>query len=924
MKQSITAFLVLVLVFAVVGSTLAQPTAKIVIRGGSPGLIKAFPKEFNTSSNGLPNVGKGSKVWLEAKALRGTVPTTLHYDTLTAVAWSVIKAPSGSVATIQKTDTANGLMGSTAMFIPDMVGTFQIGLTVTTANGMSAEATMYINAANYVGVGTIVGGSADPPECAGCHDGSDQPDKVTPWKGTAHSTMFSNGIDGKIIENGAPFYMASCISCHTTGYDKTSTAVNGGFDDRALQYGWKFPDTLRASNWDSMKVNYPDVAKLANIQCESCHGPGSRHSSRKGMNQIAVTWSAEMCGQCHDAPTHHAKSLEWENSLHATSTMEGTNIEYMNRDPCAQCHTAQGFVDVTIDAGALHVPYANVQPVNCIGCHDPHSAKNPAQLRRASLADACTGCHMTRVSSRGLHTSLQGPMLAGSTATPFSNQLPPAGGIGFYSGWQLPGYMYPNSAHTGITDKCVVCHMAAVPADSLIGKLGDHTFKVAYDVDSTRTIFNTNGCVCHGTGGAPAITQQYVEDSQTEIKDLLAKLASLLPQSKGVVRAHTDTSYHAWTPIQMVGAYNYYFVTNDGSFGVHNHGYAKALLLSTMDQLTMAVGAAPISSVKDVPNDQGRQVQIVWNMFPVERNALDPVKQYGVWRQDPMSSVTAADAKATSFREMLARGTAGSRYVLGGSVWTYVGYVPAAKQSMYSYDAPTIVDSTVFNGMHWTMFYITGITNSGMVYSSAPDSGYSIDNLAPAPPTGLGAMVVSNAVQLGWKESLDPDFKYFAVYRGTSPDFDPHSTQAIGTVSKPSFSDANVAQGTTYYYKLSAVDFSGNESKYSIPVSAVVSGVSDVGGVPREFALNQNYPNPFNPWTEIKYQVPQASHVKVTVYNTLGVLVATLVDRNEEAGYYNVTWDGNDSRGNVVASGIYLYKMEAGSFSVVKKMVFMK
>ncbi len=918
MKKLSTAFFILLLIFAVVGTMTAQvPTARIVIRGGSPGLIGSNPGEFKTSSNGLPNVGKGSIMYLEAKAVRGTSTSDLHYDTLTQVTWQIISRPAGSVATINPTDTANGLKGFTATFTPDTLGQFLIGLTVTTANGTSAQVTEYINSANYVGVGTIVGGSATAPECGACHDGSVVDDKVTPWSGTLHSTMFSRGIDGAFGSH----YSSSCISCHTTGYNTTPTAVNGGFDDRALQYGWTFPDTLVPGNWDSMKVHYPEVAKLANIQCENCHGPGSKHLGTSNKNQIAVSWSAEMCGQCHDAPSHHAKNFEWEQSAHATSVSEGEDIEALNRDPCAQCHTGQGFVDVTINGGALAVPYTDVQPVTCVACHDPHDAKYPAQLRRPSLADACTGCHKNRISSRGLHHSHQGPMLAGTTGIPYGGQT----GIGTWGGWQLAGYKYTNSAHTSITDKCVVCHMAAVPADSLQGKLGDHSFKVAYEQDSTHTVFNTNGCVCHGTGGAAAVTPGYVESSQSKVQALLDTLAALLPQKSGAPRAHNDTSYHFWTPTKQAGAYNYYFVLNDGSQGVHNHEYATELLTASIEQLKLSVGASSIDSITDVPNDQGKQVQIVWDEFPTELLSLDPVTQYGVWRQDPLPGSTVSAAKAMSFRSMFAAGTIGSQYVLNGSVWTYVGAVPAAKQSKYSFVAPTLFDSTITGGVVRTMFYITGITNSGVVYSTPPDSGYSVDNLSPPPPTGINESVANNIVRLGWQLSPAKDFDYFAVYKGTTPGFDPHATTPVTKTSDTSFVDQNVQAGATYYYYVTAFDFSGNESDLSSRVEVLVSGVNDAhGGIPREFALAQNYPNPFNPWTQIGYQVPKDSHVKITIYNTLGVEIATIVDRNEQAGYYNVVWDGKDNRGNVVGSGLYLYRMSAGSFSAVKKMVFMK
>ncbi|MFC1564429.1 T9SS type A sorting domain-containing protein, partial [candidate division KSB1 bacterium] len=91
------------------------------------------------------------------------------------------------------------------------------------------------------------------------------------------------------------------------------------------------------------------------------------------------------------------------------------------------------------------------------------------------------------------------------------------------------------------------------------------------------------------------------------------------------------------------------------------------------------------------------------------------------------------------------------------------------------------------------------------------------------------------------------------------------------------------------------------------------------GSYPREYGLAQNYPNPFNPVTEIKYQLPKASSVTLSVYNLLGQEVAKLVDMDMPAGYHSVKWDASR-----VASGTYIYKIVAGEFTAVKKMVVIK
>jgi hypothetical protein len=95
--------------------------------------------------------------------------------------------------------------------------------------------------------------------------------------------------------------------------------------------------------------------------------------------------------------------------------------------------------------------------------------------------------------------------------------------------------------------------------------------------------------------------------------------------------------------------------------------------------------------------------------------------------------------------------------------------------------------------------------------------------------------------------------------------------------------------------------------------------VGETGTVPDKFSIAQNYPNPFNPTTAIQYDLPRSSNVTLEVFDILGRKVERLVDANQQAGRYRVTWNAKD-----VLSGIYFYKIQAGEFSETKKMLLLK
>jgi hypothetical protein len=255
--------------------------------------------------------------------------------------------------------------------------------------------------------------------------------------------------------------------------------------------------------------------------------------------------------------------------------------------------------------------------------------------------------------------------------------------------------------------------------------------------------------------------------------------------------------------------------------------------------------------------------------------------------------------------------------------WDYVTSVPAETEDLYSVVVPTLKDSTIVEGLHYTSFLVRARTATpGIFFDSPPDSGYSLDNLAPHVPEGMAAAYnTGSGNQLNWEPSPDEDFQYFRVYRSTSPDFIPGSENLIDMTTATSWQDPDY-DGWQVYYKITSIDFSGNESDPASPGTA--TGVSEIA-LPQAFELYPNVPNPFNPATTIGYAVPAGGgEVSLRIFDVNGRLVRTLIDQNETAGRKTITWYGRNDAGQLVATGVYFYRMTAPGFEQTRKMILMK
>jgi photosystem II stability/assembly factor-like uncharacterized protein len=203
------------------------------------------------------------------------------------------------------------------------------------------------------------------------------------------------------------------------------------------------------------------------------------------------------------------------------------------------------------------------------------------------------------------------------------------------------------------------------------------------------------------------------------------------------------------------------------------------------------------------------------------------------------------------------------------------------------------------------------------------------ENSGPPLPIQLasltGTAISGQAVRIQWSTLSETDSYGFEVqksatqteaYQSISGSF----VQGHGTTTVPqhySYTDNSPGNGTVYY-RLKQLDLDGT-LRYSDGIAVDVASGLAGNEFPTEFSLSQSYPNPFNPSTNIRYGLPRKAFVTLEVFSTLGQRVATLIDKEQEAGYHDVTFNASG-----LASGAYFYTVTAGDYHASRKLVLLK
>lgn len=331
-----------------------------------------------------------------------------------------------------------------------------------------------------------------------------------------------------------------------------------------------------------------------------------------------------------------------------------------------------------------------------------------------------------------------------------------------------------------------------------------------------------------------------------------------------------------------------------------------------------------ITNITDIPGDQGKQVRVSWTKSGYDGLAGSrTVTQYSLWRRiDPIPEglTDLTDKSSDLALDYPIPEVKLTDYSLPPGEWDFIRTVPAIGSETYNVIAPTLSDSTVNNGMCWSVFVVIAHTADPLTFFiSEVDSGYSLDNLIPHAPSGLLAAVGDSSIDLTWEMVPDTDFNYFAIYRSDKSGFNPTGMKPYATTTDTFFTDMEINTDIKYYYRVSAFDFSGNEGVFSIEVSAIITTVDAHAAGPKSYTLFQNFPNPFNPSTTIEFNLPKSEFVKLKVYNLQGKEVATLISNKLNQGNHLYTFKGKN-----LASGVYYYQLMAGDYREVKKMILLK
>jgi hypothetical protein len=361
------------------------------------------------------------------------------------------------------------------------------------------------------------------------------------------------------------------------------------------------------------------------------------------------------------------------------------------------------------------------------------------------------------------------------------------------------------------------------------------------------------------------------------------------------------------------------FRSYDYSTGTQTNCYAQRI-----DRFGVLGDPAPvIARIRDVSADQGGQLALEWIASYMDVQSNPQIANYTMWRRVPTAAVARALARGArvdqpveqTSRVPQLRTSATEAQTL---YWEYTGSAIARALPGYSAVMATTTDSMPGSNPR-TSFMVAAETAGGAKWwFSAPDSGYSVDNIPPGSPGPFTGAYVSGATHLHWSRSSEPDFAGYRVYRGTTAGFPADGAHLIA--SRPDTGYVDPA-GAPYYYKLTAVDAHGNES-----ATALLSptATTDVPGAAAELELAAPWPNPVRAGATMRFALPAPGRVGLALFDAQGRVARVLANGIYPAGMHSVRIEIRDADGHALESGLYFARLTSPAGVRVRRLVIVE
>jgi len=412
----------------------------------------------------------------------------------------------------------------------------------------------------------------------------------------------------------------------------------------------------------------------------------------------------------------------------------------------------------------------------------------------------------------------------------------------------------------------------------------------------TSSAFNGSGVVISGgakkniIGGSTLSDRNYISGNR----------ADLFPGGAGVLIRNSGTDYN-----RVSG--NYIGLDVAGSRALRNGGAGVVI-------------------------GDGAQFNIIGGEQSTERNVIS-----GNGATDPLpghASGVHLYGKGTSYNLVIGNdiGWSAERLSIIPNAGHGIGLYAGASDNQIGGNSPDSGNAIVGNELHG--IYLSDVETRGNlirhnVIKQNDSLGIAIRNLAQG---GIQPPVL-DAVPLWYPWDISgsgaPPGGTVDIYLAPSPSAGGEALQLLFSVSADSagefsFSSFDPIDGT----EITAIATDSNQNSSALALSVTVGTTTavddDTDFLPWTFALEQNYPNPFNPETNIRFSLARASDVNLSIFNTLGRRVATLIDENLSAGGHLTRWNGTDNSGRTVASGLYFYRLNTADYTSSRKMLLIK